>query len=44
MSRTDVERWLEKSGIDSQMRAEALSMTDWHRLYQGYQELFNEES
>ena len=44
MSRTDVERWLEKSGIDSQMRAEALSMTDWHRLYQSYQELFNEEN
>lgn len=37
------EKWLEQSGIDSQMRAEALSMTDWHELYKHYVEMFHEK-
>ncbi len=44
ISRDEAERWLTQAKIDSQMRAEALSMTDWDKLYQTYVELFGEES
>ncbi len=42
LSRMKTERWLVGAGISPQMRAEALSMTEWHSLYLKYQELFGE--
>jgi 16S rRNA (adenine1518-N6/adenine1519-N6)-dimethyltransferase len=44
ITRLETEKWLGKTGIDPQMRAEALSMTEWHNLYRSYQELFSEKS
>jgi len=40
LNRAEVEKWLAKSEINPQMRAEALSMTDWHELYQNNLDLF----
>jgi 16S rRNA (adenine1518-N6/adenine1519-N6)-dimethyltransferase len=36
--------WLKQSNIDPQMRAEALTMTDWQELYNNYVELFHEKN
>jgi 16S rRNA (adenine1518-N6/adenine1519-N6)-dimethyltransferase len=44
LNRAETESWLENSGINPQMRAEALSMTDWYKLYQCYLEQFDEKS
>jgi 16S rRNA (adenine1518-N6/adenine1519-N6)-dimethyltransferase len=37
-SKEEIEQLLEKSGIDSNLRAQALSLQDWYRIYQSYQE------
>ncbi len=40
LNRDHTERWLKESGVDPQMRAEALSMSDWYNLYKRYKELY----
>lgn len=36
MSKPEVETLLEKAGIDPNLRAQALSLDDWHRLYDSH--------
>jgi 16S rRNA (adenine1518-N6/adenine1519-N6)-dimethyltransferase len=36
MSKDEVDKWLKQAGIDAELRAQNLSLKDWHKLYKTF--------